>query len=48
MVFKESYRTPRGFSDMMMMSDGAVLTGLHFVDSRTVLLAHEARCRKDG
>ena len=28
------YRTPRGFSDMIMMSDGAVLTGLHFVDSR--------------
>ena len=28
------YKTPRGFSDMMMMSDGEVLTGLHFVDSR--------------
>ena len=30
------YKTPRGFSDMLMMSDGEVLTGLHFVDSRKV------------
>ena len=30
------YKTPRGFSDMVMMSDGDVLTGLHFVDSRKV------------
>ena len=41
MVFKEPYRTPRGFSDMIMMSDGAVLTGLHFVDSRKAT----RRCR---
>ena len=34
MIFKAIYRTPRGFSDMLMMSDGEVLTGLHFVDSR--------------
>ena len=27
------YKTPRGFSDMLMMSDGDVLTGLHFVGS---------------
>ena len=41
MVFKEPYRTPCGFSDMIMMSDGEVLTGLHFVDSRKVT----RRCR---
>ena len=28
------YRTPHGFSDMVMMSDGEALTGLHFIDSR--------------
>ena len=36
MVYKATYRTTRGFSDMLMMSDGNVLTGLHFVDSRKV------------
>ena len=41
MILKVAYRTPRGFSDMMMMSDGDVLTGLHFVDSRKV----SANCR---
>ena len=35
-TYKAIYRTPRGFSDMLMMSDGDVLTGLHFVDSRKV------------
>lgn len=33
MISKAIYRTPQGFSDMMMTSDGEVLTGLHFVDS---------------
>ena len=33
MIFKAIYRMPRGFSDMLMMSDGDVLKGLHFVDS---------------
>ena len=33
-TYKATYRTPRGFSDMLMMSDGDVLTGLHFADSR--------------
>ena len=36
MIFKATYRTPQGFSDMEMTSDGEVLTGLHFVDSRKV------------
>ena len=34
MAYKTTYRTPPGFSDMEMTSDGEVLTGLHFVDSR--------------
>ena len=36
MIFKSAYRTPQGFSDMIMASDGKVLTGLHFVDPRAV------------
>ena len=43
-VLKATYRTPRGFSDILMMSDGDVLTGLHFVDSRKV----PANCRACG
>ncbi len=34
MAYKTTYRTPPGFSDLAMISDGEVLTGLHFVDSR--------------
>ena len=41
MQYKAIYKTPQGFSDMMMMSDGGALTGLHFVDSRKVT----KRCR---
>ena len=33
-VFMATYRTPCGFSDMTMISDGEVLTGLRFMDSR--------------
>ena len=33
MTRKAIYRTPPGFSDMVMTSDGKVLTGLHFTDS---------------
>ena len=36
MIFKAIYKTPQGFSDMLMKSDGEVLTGLHFVDSRNM------------
>ena len=36
MNVKATYRTPQGFSDMAMMSDGEVITGLHFVNSRKV------------
>ena len=41
MQYKTTYKTPRGFSDMVMMSDGEVLTGLHFIDSRKAT----RRCR---
>ena len=34
MAYKTTYRTPPGFSDLAMISDGEVLTGLHFVNSR--------------
>ena len=34
MIFKLTYSTPKGFSDVTMTSDGEVLTGLHFVGSR--------------
>ena len=33
-IFKSTYKTPKGFSDVTMTSDGEVLTGLHFVGSR--------------
>ena len=38
MTFVCKYETPNGFSDMVMTSDGQVLTGLHFVESRKVSL----------
>lgn len=34
MTRKAIYRTPPGFSDMVMACDGEVLTGLRFTDSR--------------
>ncbi|MBR3221431.1 MAG: methylated-DNA--[Kiritimatiellae bacterium] len=34
MIRKATYRTPHGFSDMEMTSDGEVLTELHFTDLR--------------
>ena len=36
MTYKATYRTPQGFSDLAMTSDGDMLTGLHFVGSRKV------------
>lgn len=33
-VYKYSYKTPEGFSDMIMNSDGEYLTGLWFEGSR--------------
>ena len=44
MTCKATYRTPQGFSDMVMTSDGEVLTGLHFVDSRKVAKGDCAEC----
>lgn len=34
MTFTKIYRTPDGFDDMMMSSDGKLLTGLWFINSR--------------
>ena len=34
MAFIRDYRTPEGFDDLIMVSDGEVLTGLWFVGSR--------------
>lgn len=34
MIYKYIYKTPNGFSDMIMNSDGEYLTGLWFEDSR--------------
>ena len=34
MIYKWLYKTPDGFSDMLMNSDGEYLTGLGFVDSK--------------
>lgn len=33
MTFSCKYGTPAGFADMVMISDGKVLTGLHFAES---------------
>ena len=35
-TFRWQYRTPKGFSDIVMTSDGEALTGLCFVGSRDV------------
>ena len=34
MTYRQTYKTPDGFSDMVMTSAGDALTGLHFVGSR--------------
>ena len=39
MTFVCKYETPDGLDDLLMTSDGQVLTGLHFVESRKV--SHE-------
>ena len=33
MVYKWLYKTPDGFSDIIMNSDGEYLTGLWFIDT---------------
>ena len=37
MIYKFAYKTPEGFSDMIMNSDGEYLTGLWFEGSRDTL-----------
>ena len=34
MIYKWVYKTPDGFDDMLMNSDGEYLTGLWFIGSR--------------
>ena len=45
MTYKHIYRTPNGFDDMMMNSDGDFLTGLWFINSRD-LSKHKIDCEE--
>ena len=38
MLFRHSYRTPDGLSDIVMLSDGHALTGLHFIGTGAVAM----------
>lgn len=43
MIYKYFYKTPKQFSNMIMISDGEYLTGLWFENSRDTL-KHELNC----
>ena len=45
MIYKYKYRTPKGFSNILMNSDGEYLTGLWFEDSRD-MVKHEVNCEE--
>ena len=45
MIYKYNYKTPNGFSDMLMNSDGVHLTGLCFEGSRD-MKNHEVDCEE--
>ena len=47
MTRKAIYRTPPGFSDMVMECDGEMLTGLHFADSRKASEACRGSMERD-
>ncbi len=47
MTFTCSYRTPKAFSDLVLTSDGDVLTGLWFVGSRGAAKIHSESMEKD-
>ena len=47
MTIKAIYKTPQGFSDLAMTSDGEVLTGLHFLDSRNTSKNCRDRAERD-
>ena len=42
MTFASVYTTPAAFDNLLMTSDGKVLTGLHFVKSRKAAEPNEA------
>lgn len=45
MIYKHTYRTPNGFTNMLMNSDGKYLTGLWFEKSRDSS-KHEINCEE--
>ena len=45
MIYKYKYKTPKGFSNILMNSDGEYLTGLCFEDSRDIA-KHEVNCEE--
>lgn len=45
MIYKYFYKTPKQFSNMIMISDGEYLTGLWFENSRDTL-KHELNCEE--
>lgn len=45
MVYKWYYKTPGGFDDMLMSSDGEYLIGLWFIDSKDAH-KHTVNCEK--
>ena len=46
-VFLYPYRTPDSLDDLLMESDGRVLTGLHFVESRKVPHVRHENAERD-
>lgn len=46
MIYKWFYRTPEGFDDILLNSDGEVLTGLWFVGSKDAA-KHEEDCAEE-
>ena len=47
MSYKWKYKTPKGYTDIIMHSDGESLTGLYFEGSKD-LLKHEKNCKEEN
>lgn len=47
MSYKWKYETPKGYTDIIMHSDGESLTGLYFEGSKD-LLKHEKNCKEEN
>ena len=45
MIYKKTYKTPEGFSDIILNSDGKYLTGLWFDGSRDIK-KHKIDCEE--